>query len=69
MFSKYYFIVKRQNRRHNKHAAIPMKIQNTRIIMNTAVMIITMPVDTIVEEFLNNNLQRKSIDLLTYRIE
>jgi hypothetical protein len=47
-----------------------MKIQDPRIItMNTATTIITMPVDIIVEEFLNNNLLHKSIDLLTCRIE
>jgi hypothetical protein len=37
--------------------------------MNMATTIITMLVDTLVEEFLNNNLLHKSTDLLTYRIE
>jgi hypothetical protein len=63
-------IGKIQNRRNHKSAAVLMKIQNIKIIaMNTATMITTMPVDTIVEELLNSNLQHKSIDLLTYRIE
>jgi len=47
-----------------------MKIQNTKIItMNMATTIIPMLVDTLVEEFLNNNLLHKFTDLLTYRIE
>jgi hypothetical protein len=69
-------LAKAQNRRNKHHAAVNKKIQNIRTIpMNKAVVITTMPVDTIVEEhhLLNNNnnnrLLHKCIDHRTCKIE